>query len=564
MWKSVGTHCGVLVSVSTGVVEDLYALSTLSREIEISPFHPQLFHGKTSGNVEKRGREGKFLFWIPSLFLLFSVVDIGGDCLYRLGEGGVLGDAGFYLFDGMHHRGVVAVAEFFSDVLVGVVAQTPDQVHGDLAAAYRVPVPLLAADDLLVDTVDLADLRNNVVHGGDVLVLLAQHILDGFVYVCCVHVLFQEVLVGLDLFYRALQLPDVGCDILRDIVDDVPVNDKSQLRRFILHDGDAGLQVRGLYVHQKAPLKPGTEPVVQAAHLLGRSVAGEDDLAVGLVEGVEGVEKLVLCLLLARHELNVVHQQQVRLPVLHAEVLALAAADGVHKLVDEIVALDIDDAGIRLFFHDLMGNGVDEVGLSQTAVTVNEQGVVVLCRLGGHRLGGGKGQLIGGTHHKVLKGKFPALEHGSRSLGRVPCPVGAESLVVEYADGKIHRKDVFQGGGYIFQKAILDGTPLKLVAAVEDQRITVYGHGLCLVEPGVDGGLIELGFHLLQDHLPDILYRIQWAGSFLSPCVEAGKIDKNTTLILSKNPKEINTKYTYSKYKVLQFSTTVISSHCAA
>lgn len=53
MWKSVGTHCGVLVSVSTGVVEDLYALSTLSREIEISPFHPQLFHGKTSGNVEK-------------------------------------------------------------------------------------------------------------------------------------------------------------------------------------------------------------------------------------------------------------------------------------------------------------------------------------------------------------------------------------------------------------------------------------------------------------------------------------------------------------------------------
>ena len=56
-----------------------------------------------------------------------------------------------------------------------------------------------------------------------------------------------------------------------------------------------------------------------------------------------------------------------------------------------------------------MGDGVEQVGLPQPGVAVDEEGVVVLARRVGHRPGGGAGQFVGGPDYKGLKREFPAL-----------------------------------------------------------------------------------------------------------------------------------------------------------
>ena len=78
------------------------------------------------------------------------------------------------------------------------------------------------------------------------------------------------------------------------------------------------------------------------------------------------MEEFVLYLLLAGHELHVVHQQQVRLPVFGPELAARPAADQFDELIDKIVAFDVDDLGAGIVAADDIGDGVQQVGLAQT------------------------------------------------------------------------------------------------------------------------------------------------------------------------------------------------------
>ena len=79
----------------------------------------------------------------------------------------------------------------------------------------------------------------------------------------------------------------------------------------LAQDRDPGLQLGRLDVGDQAPLEPVAQPVLQGDQLLGRAVAGDDDLLVGVVQRVEGVEELLLRLLLVLQELDVVDEQDV-------------------------------------------------------------------------------------------------------------------------------------------------------------------------------------------------------------------------------------------------------------
>jgi hypothetical protein len=70
-----------------------------------------------------------------------------------------------------------------------------------------------------------------------------------------------------------------------------------------------------LHVGHQPPLETAPESVLQLGDLLGRSVAGDDDLLLGVVERVEGVEELLLCSFRPLQELDVVDEQDVRLAV---------------------------------------------------------------------------------------------------------------------------------------------------------------------------------------------------------------------------------------------------------
>ena len=404
---------------------------------------------------------------------------------------------------------MVAVVKLLADIVQTQVRHAADEVHGDLPGGHGVPHPLLAPDDGFLQVVVLADVLQNGLGGGNVFVAALEHVLDGTGDGLLVGVVAQKVLKGHDLIDGALQLADVGGDVLRDEHSHLVRQLQSQQGGLVFHDGQAGLKVRRRHVHQKAPLKPGAEAVLQHGHLRGGSVGGQHDLAAGLVEVVEGMEKLLLGLLFAGDELHVIHQQKVRLAVFftHFGGLVGAGLDGGHQLVGQIVALDVGDLGPGVVFLDDVGDGVDQVGLAKAGVPVNEEGVVILGGMLRHRHGGGVGQLVGGAHHKGLKGelvggKAVTLLFGAAAELRV-------RQVVQNTDLEIHGEEIPDRILDVFHEKVFNVAPLEIVGAVENEGISADVHGLQLVEPGVDGRFRKLALQSVQDLIPHISDGIQ-------------------------------------------------------
>ena len=123
------------------------------------------------------------------------------------------------------------------------------------------------------------------------------------------------------------------------------------------------------------------------------------------MQGVEGVEELLLRGFLARQKLDIVDQQHVGLTVFLAELLGRGGLNGGDDLVGEHLAVHIHDVEIGVVLFDLDLNGVQQVGLAQTRRAVDEQRVVGTAGVGGHGLRGGVGKLVAGAFDEVFKGK---------------------------------------------------------------------------------------------------------------------------------------------------------------
>ena len=108
-----------------------------------------------------------------------------------------------------------------------------------------------------------------------------------------------------------------------------------------MRNGDAGFQVRGLDIRQQAHFKPGAQPVFQRGDFPGRPVGGEHDLLVGLMQGVEGMEKFLLSGGFARDKLDIIHQQHICLAVFGPEFRRGTGTDGLDELVGDVLALGV-------------------------------------------------------------------------------------------------------------------------------------------------------------------------------------------------------------------------------
>ena len=147
------------------------------------------------------------------------------------------------------------------------------------------------------------------------------------------------------------------------------------------------------------------------------------------------------------------------------------------------------------------------MGLAQAGVAVDKQGVVILSRVLGYRYGSGIRQLVGGPHHKRVKGKF---------VGRKPV-ILAFDRTVEFHEGrivqdlylKVRGEDIVEGGLDVFQEQRLDIALFEVVGAVENKRIAPDIHGFQFVEPGGNGSLRKVFLELLQDIVPHVSDRIQ-------------------------------------------------------
>ena len=85
------------------------------------------------------------------------------------------------------------------------------------------------------------------------------------------------------------------------------------------------------------------------------------------------MEHLLLGGLAAGDELHVVHEEYVRRAVLLPKFGVAPFTDGLDELVGEGVALNIDDPVVRVVLVDLVGDGVQQVGLAQAGLAVDKQ-----------------------------------------------------------------------------------------------------------------------------------------------------------------------------------------------
>ena len=219
----------------------------------------------------------------------------------------------------------------------------------------------------------------------------------------------------------ALQLADVRGDAGGDVLQHVQGQVQALGTGLAREDRDAGLQVRGLHVRQQAPLEAGAQALVQASQRLGRLVGGEDHLLARGVQGVEGVEELLQGGLLALQELDVVHQEDVDVPVaalegLQAAVVAVAVTQAGDEVRGELLGVDVLDADLGVEGTRVVADGVQEVGLAQAGAPVDEQGVVGAGGRLRHGDGGGVGEPVGGAGDVGVKG-VARVEAGAVAAG---------------------------------------------------------------------------------------------------------------------------------------------------
>jgi hypothetical protein len=171
------------------------------------------------------------------------------------------------------------------------------------------------------------------------------------------------------------------------------------------------------------------------------SVGGQHDLLVGVVEGVEGVEELFLGLGLALEELDVVDEQDVDVAVAPLEAVLAVVADRVDELVGELLAGDVAHLRVGVEAADVVADRVQQVGLPQPGLAVDEQRVVGLAGRLGDGNGGGVREAVGRTDDEGLEGVLrvePGLQGGGPAFG------GRRDDLVLDGDGhgRLHRVEV--------------------------------------------------------------------------------------------------------------------------
>src|SRR5215831_11516371 len=191
-----------------------------------------------------------------------------------------------------------------------------------------------------------------------------------------------------------------------------------------------------LDVGEQAPFEPAAQPVFEGHQALGRAVAGDDDLLARVVQRVEGVEELFLRSFLVLQELDVVDQQHVHVAVTAPEPVLLAVPDHVDEVVGELFRADIPHLDALVEALRVVPDGVQQVGLAQAGVAVDEQRVIRLRGRLGDRHRGGVREAVARADDERLEGVLgvePGL--GGRRPGQArpvagavvqPAGVGAE------------------------------------------------------------------------------------------------------------------------------------------
>jgi len=187
---------------------------------------------------------------------------------------------------------------------------------------------------------------------------------------------------GNDLGDGALEVADIGVDVLGDELEDVVGKDATMELCLVAEDGDAGLEAGCVEARHEPPLEAGEEALFEAGEFLRRAVAG-----------------LLLCgfLRAACQEMDVIDEHGVEAAEDAAEPLRLPMLDGGDKVVHEAFAGQEEHAHLRVIVEQAMGDRLHQVCLAQTNAAVEEEGVVGVAGVLGDGERRGVWQGIGGA-----------------------------------------------------------------------------------------------------------------------------------------------------------------------
>ena len=381
---------------------------------------------------------------------------------------------------------MVTAAELLADLRQRQLGHLTNNIHGHVTGGGDLLVLALAPQGVAVQLVEPGHLLDDGLRRGQKVLFGPEnvpHRPDGVLHI---HLGAHQLLEGHDLVDHALNLPHVGGDVFRHVGQHRVGEHNAPLQRLVFQNGHTGLVVRGLNVRGEALLESGLQTLLQPQHLLGRAVGGEDDLFFLLIQGIKGVEQLLLAGVLAGDELHVVHQKQVHRPILVPEALHVVAVAQIRdELVDEVLAFDVHDPVVGVMFPHPVGDGVEQVGLAQPRLAVDKQGVIGPARLVGHLHSGGEGEFVGGAHHKSVEGVL--LEGGVPGLGgaglAVLVPLLGEHQGHRHVKGEQLPQSVFHRG----QKPGADDVALKFGGDAENEAALIQSHRLHVAKPGFDG-----------------------------------------------------------------------------
>lgn len=169
-------------------------------------------------------------------------------------------------------------------------------------------------------------------------------------------------------------------------------------------NGHAGLVVRRLDIGDQAGLESRYKPFLERSYLAREPVRGQDDLPPALIELVETMEELLLGLLLPGQKLNIIHQQDVHLPVYSSEFIDGLSSQRCDEEMRELFGRDIDEALPGMQPLDLMGYALYEMGFSEPYASIYEKRIVRgIPRIHRHRLSAGVSQFVARTRDEPVE-----------------------------------------------------------------------------------------------------------------------------------------------------------------
>ena len=167
-----------------------------------------------------------------------------------------------------------------------------------------------------------------------------------------------------------------------------------------------------------------------------------------------------------------------------------------------MVALDVNDFKVRVLAAKLIGNGIEQMGLSNSRRSINKKRIVNLAGIVGHGDGGAAGKPVGGANHEIFEGELGIEIHDG--IGLPPGLIFRQLLRTKDHQGDFCIENFLHGVLDILGAAALDDFLAEGRGSIKNQLLVIELHHLRIVKPSGDHSGCQAVFHVIQNFCPDI------------------------------------------------------------